>query len=444
MDLLIKNGCIVGPTGKVYADIGVKNGKICSLTEPGLIQASDAEHVLDANHLFILPGCIDAHVHFRDPGFTDKEDFLTGSEAAAAGGITMVFDMPNTRPLIIGRSQYQEKVAAIEGRSFIDYSFLGLVTDDNIHSLTGLVSIGVRGFKAMMGVSAMKTPTVSDARLLQALKILKGTNCPVIVHAENTDIIDFEADRLKKQGRTDYLAHMESRPGIAEKEAVQRAITFAEEAGGKLHIAHITSKESVEVVRQAKARGVDVTAETAPHNLVLSDKDYQRLGPAMTMNPPVRSEDDQNALWAGLLDGTVDMISTDHSPHLEEEKYKGNVWESVSGFVGIETSVSIMLTQVNSGRISLEKYVEISSVNPARLFGIYPMKGCIGIGSDADFTIVDMNRESIIKKEKLKSKTKVTPFDGFRVKGVPVYTVVRGKIVMENGTVKGEPSGLLI
>lgn len=444
MDLLIRNGCIVSPQGRYQGDIEVKQGKISAIHAPGSISPEKTQEVIDAQGLFILPGCIDAHVHFRDPGHTYKEDFITGSEAAAAGGVTMVFDMPNNNPRVVGKTEFLQKARMIAGRSHIDYAFFGTIKEDNLDKLQELVEAGARGFKAMMGVSAMKTPTVKDATLRHALAILKNTGCPVFVHAENTEIIQFEVERLKKEGRKDYRAHMESRPVIAETEAIQRAIALAEDVGGKLHIAHIAAGASVEIIRAAKKRGVDVTAETGPHNLILSDKDYERIGPAMFMNPPVRTLADQEALWKGLRDGTVDMVSTDHSPHSEEEKYRGGgVWESISGCLGVETNVPIMLTQINEGKLTLEKYVEVSSVNAAKLFRLYPQKGCIQVGSDADFTIVDLNKKGIIKRDNLKSKTKVTPFDGLAVRGMPVYTVLRGRVVMKNGEVSPAMEGKL-
>lgn len=444
MDLVIRNGCIVSPQGRYYGDIEVVQGKISAIHASGSINPENAKEVIEAQGLFILPGCIDAHVHFRDPGHTYKEDFITGSAAAAAGGVTMVFDMPNNNPRVVGKTEFAQKTQMIAGRSYVDYAFFGTVKEDNLDKLSELVEAGARAFKAMMGVSAMRTPTVKDATLRYALSILKNTGCPIFVHAENTEIVQFEIERLKKEGRTDYRAHMESRPVVAEAEAIQRAITFAEDVGGKLHIAHIAAGVSVEIIRAAKKRGVDVTTETGPHNLILSDKDYEKIGPAMFMNPPVRTLADQEALWEGLRDGTVDMVSTDHSPHSEEEKYRGGgVWESISGCLGVETNVPIMLTQINERKLTLEKYVEVSSVNGAKLFRLYPQKGCIQVGSDADFTIVDMNRKGIIKRKNLKSKTKVTPFDGLAVKGMPVYTVVRGRIVMKNGEVSPTMEGKL-
>ncbi|MDR1827607.1 MAG: dihydroorotase family protein [Methylobacteriaceae bacterium] len=436
MELAIINGTVVSHLGRYKADIAVADGVITALVKPGGLRTGEARTVIDAGGLFVLPGCIEAHSHFREPGHEYKEDFYTGSMAAAAGGITTVFEMANTKPLADGPKEILDKIALISGRSFVDYCLHGLVTKRNIGRLTEMLAVGVRGFKAMMSLSAMGTPTVDDGELLCALRELQKTDTVLTVHAENTSIVNVEKQRLQDAGRTDWKAHMESRPVISEIEAITRAILLCEETGCRLHIAHIAAGRSVDIIRRAKHHGIRVTCETGPHNLTLTDADYERLGPSMFMNPPVRPIEDQNALWQGIRDGTVDMISTDHSPHSEEEKFAANsVWKTKSGLAGVETSVPVMLTTVNAGKLTLEQYVKVSSFNQAHHFRIYPRKGAIQVGSDADFTIVDMGKTGIIRKEDLKSKTKVMPYDGFHYTGAPVYTIIRGNIAMKDGVV---------
>jgi len=276
-------------------------------------------------------------------------------------------------------------------------------------------------------------PVPDDGGIFKAFKLVAETGLRVGSHAENNAIMDsFKAD-LRKAGRNDPLAHVEARPNIAEAESIQRAILLAEEAGCKLHIYHLSSKEGVHLIRAAKARGIQVSAETGPHYLLL-DCDYMRkVGSILKMNPPARSRENREALWQGFFDGTVEVLATDHSPHSPEEKIRENIWEAIPGFCGVETSVPLLLTQVNEGRLSLNNYVQHASENPARLFNLYPQKGTIQVGTDADFAIVDMAKEGLIRSERLHSKTKVTPFDGWRVKGMPVYTIIRSKLVMKDG-----------
>jgi dihydroorotase (multifunctional complex type) len=264
------------------------------------------------------------------------------------------------------------------------------------------------------------------------------------VHAENNQIMQYLIKKLKAAGRTDPLAHVETRPNIAEAESISKIILLAEAAGAKVHIYHMSSKEGVNLVKAGKERGVDVTAETGPHYLLMEDKDMLKLKSILKMNPPVRSKDNADRLWWGLLNGYVDCIATDHSPHTVEEKTNDNIWNAIPGFTGVETSVPLMLTQVNAGRLTLNQYVKLASENPAKVWDMYPQKGSVRIGSDGDLTIVDMKKESVLKSANLHSKTKVTPFDGWKVKGMPIYTIVRGKVVMKDGQLVGTHAGKIV
>lgn len=442
-DLVLKNGKIV-TTQSVYEgdDIAVKEGKIFAIDKRGSFP--EAREIIDASGKYILPGIIDAHVHFREPGFTYKEDFETGTRAAAAGGVTTIFDMPNNKPFITTVETFKEKLKLIKGKAYVDYGLVVAIVGDSISEILGLALAGANVYKIFMGETVGGVPSPDDGGILQAFRLVAETGLRVGVHAENNAIMDFFKRELQKAGRTDPLAHVEARPNIAEAETIQRAIMLAEEAGCKLHIYHMSSKEGVELVKEAKKRGIDVSAETGPHYLLL-DCDYmKKVGSILKMNPPVRSRENGEALWRGLIDGIVEVIATDHSPHSEEEKIKENIWEAIPGFTGVETSVPLMLTQVNEGRLSITNYVKLASENPAKLFNLYPRKGTIRVGSDGDFTIVDMAKEGIIRSERLHSKTKVTPFDGWKVKGMPIYTIVRGNVVMKDGEVLGIQKGEFI
>lgn len=445
MDFLIKNACVVTPEDVQPLDILVKGEKIAALVQPGAINDSAVDTVLDCAGLHILPGIMDSHVHFRDPGHTYKEDFATGSMAAAAGGVTTVFDMPNNMPRITGVPELEEKLSAIKGKAYVDYALYGLLTSENADRIPELVKKGIRGFKCLMGISAMNTPTGRDVDLWRGAEILRDTGIAISVHAEDTDIVAKIRSELQAAGRNDVMAHLESHPPISETLAVARAILAAKAVGGRIHIAHISSKETVDIVREAKRKGVRVTCEVGPHNLYFTDADYERKGSSMFMNPPIRSAEHRAAILEGLKDGTVDMIATDHAPHSDEEKSIANgVFKAKSGFCGVETEVSVMLTLINRGELTLEDYARVGSENVARLFQLYPRKGCIRVGSDADFTIVDMNKRYVVHKEQLHSRSKITAFDGEELMGMPVYTIIRGNIVMDHGIIAEKPMGIFL
>ena len=443
VDLVIRNGKIVTPQG-IYEgdDIAVEKGKIVAIDKRGSFPK--AKEVIDAVGKYVLPGIIDVHVHFREPGYTYKEDFETGSMAAAAGGVTTICDMPNNQPFCSTVEAFLQKKEIIKNKAYVDYGLVAAVVGDTVEEIPKLAEAGINVFKIFMGATVGGVPAPDDGGMFRAFQLIAETGLRIGVHAENNPIMDYLTAKLKEAGRTDPLAHVEARPPVAEAEAIQRAVLFAAETGCKLHIYHLSSKEGVELIKAAQEKGVRVSAETGPHYLLLDCNYMEKVGSILKMNPPVRSREHGEALWQGLLDGTVEVIATDHSPHTPEEKIKENIWEAIPGFTGVETSVPLMLTQVNEGRLSLMTYVKLASENPARLFNLYPRKGTIQIGTDADFTIVDMAKEGVINSEKLHSKSKISPFDGWRVKGLPVYAIVRGNVVMKDGEIVGKPQGELI
>jgi len=437
---VVKDTRIVLPSSILEAGLAVEDGKVVAIAKDGKLPR--AERMLDAKGNLTLPGIIDVHVHFRDPGLTYKEDFLTGSMAAAAGGVTTVFDMPNTLPMVKDAETLKVKVGVAEKKSYVDFGILGVVMEDNLTELGGLAEAGVLGFKLYMAETM--DMEVDDWLLFEAFRSVAKTGLRLGVHAENNWIIQRLTKKMKEDGRIDPMAFVESRPCLAEAEAVQKAIFFSRETGSKLHFHHLSSMKSVEIVGRAKKEGLFVTCETCPHYLLFKDEDMRKLGSILKITPPIKSGKDQKGLWNGLLNGSIDIIASDHSPHTIEEKIKDNIWEASSGFVGVETSLPLMLTQVNRGRLTINEYVRFASENPAKAYGIYPQKGTVQIGSDADLTIVDMKKESVIKGEKLHSKSRVTPFEGWKVQGSPIYTIVRGNVIMEEGEILDNPKGILI
>lgn len=440
-DLYIKQGRLVQPSGTIRAGVLVKDGRIAGLVRGD--ERPQASRVIDASGKYILPGLIDVHVHFRTPGLTYKEDFYSGSLAAVCGGITTVIDMPNVSPPTSGADNLAAKLSLVAGSSWVNFGFLAALTRDNLSRLEKLAETGAAGFKLFMNeVSGSLTPPGGEA-LKRSLEIISGTGLCCAVHAEEGQVIAARAARLKQEGRTDPLAHLESRPAFVEAEAIRRIVNTARETGGRLHICHLSSREGAEQVRAAKEL-VNISAETAPHYLLLDSFMMERRGSLLKVNPPLRLPDHREALWEALSGGTVEALASDHAPHTPEEKLKPDIWEAVSGFCGVETLVPLMLTEVNKGRLSLNRFAFLASENPARRFNLYPRKGAISEGSDADFTIIDLQAEKVLRAEELHSKSKVTPFDGFRVKGIPVATIIRGRVVMEGGIISGEPGGAFI
>ncbi len=438
LDLVIRNGTVVTPELTHQAAIGVDEGLIVAIGEEG--QMPDGEVTLDASGLHVLPGLIDAHVHFREPGLEYKEDFSTGSAAAACGGITTVVDMPNTVPPTADVDSFLLKKKLGEQKAFVDFALLSVILQTNLDHLLPLHQAGVIGFKVFLAETLGNLPTPDDKTLQEAFRIIAGTGRRTGIHGESWSIVNRLMTKLQKEGRKDSLAHVESRPPAAALEAVNRAIGYAQEAGMKLHDFHEGCKEVIELIREHK-KSVDVTCETAPHYLLLTAEDMEGLGNLLRINPPIRPRGHQEALWEGLKDGTIDLIATDHSPHTPDEKSRESIWDTSPGFPGVETNVSLMLTQVNAGKLTLNEYVRLASERPAQVWQMHPRKGSIAIGADGDFTIVDLNQQKTIRAKNLHSKNRITPFDGWKVKGVPRYTIVRGNIVMKDGEIVGPPRG---
>jgi dihydroorotase len=437
VDLVIRNGRIVSPEGILQADVVVEGGTIAAICQADITPA--ARETIDASGKYVLPGAIDVHVHLRDPGLTYKEDWATGTAAAAAGGVTTVFDMPNTHPSTATPAALRAKQEIARAKSFVDYGIYGVLDDTSIDHIEALVEGGVIGFKCFMAESTGDLPTPTDGVILEGLEKLALLGVRCAFHAENADIIVRRRNKLQASGRRDRHAHLASRPEICEIEAVSRAVLFCEWTGTRLHIVHMSSKDAVFLIRDAKARGVDLTAETCPHYLLLDSRDIGRLGGQLRINSPIREPGHAEGLWDGLRSGVIDMIATDHAPHRADEKLHNDIWDCARGIPGIETQMSLMLTEVNKGRMSISEYVRWSAVNPAKAWDLYPRKGTISVGSDADIVIVDLDHEGTINQAQLHSLHKYSPWHNRAVRGKPTHTIVRGKVVCRDGQVVGTP-----
>ena len=438
-DLVIHGGIVVSPDGAMKASVAVKDGKVC------VVGAAEAmphgRDTLDATGLHVLPGAIDVHVHFRDPGYPHKEDWASGTAAAAFGGVTTVFDMPNTIPPTGTAAVLAEKHKIASSKAHVDYGLYGLLGEDTIANVAELIDGGVIGFKLYMGNTFGKIPSPSTGAMLEAFEVVAQTGKRISLHAETNSIMERRQTRLTEAGRTDPLAHLASRPAVVAVEAVSRAAILAEWTGARVHILHISSADELRPLREAKARGVDITGETGPHYLMLSSDDYARFCGIIRVNPPVREAFNQPPLWDALTDGTIDMIATDHAPHAREEKTRNDIWAVDCGFPGVETQMPLMLTEVNVGRFSICDYVRWSAVNPAKAFGLYPRKGVIQPGADADIAIVDLARAWTLDDAMLQSRSKISPWHGRAVRGLPIHTLVRGRFVMRDRALVAQTRG---
>lgn len=429
-DLVLSGGTVVTPGGEVRADVGVRAGRIARI---GALDADAAETSVDCTGLHLLPGVIDTQVHFREPGMEHKEDLATGTKAAVAGGVTAVFEMPNTKPMTVSAEALSDKLARAAGRAYSDYAFFVGATADNAEKLGELERLpGCSGVKIFMGSSTGDLLVSDDATL--AAVLASGTR-RVAVHAEDEDRL-IERKAIVADG-ADVTEHPTWRDTETAVRATTRLLTLARAARRRVNVLHITT--AAEMALLANYRDV-ATVEVTPQHLTLTAPDcYRRLGSRAQMNPPVRDAAEQAGLWRAVAEGVVDVIGSDHAPHTLEEKAKPYP-QTPSGMPGVQTLVPVMLDHVAAGRLTLARFVDLTSGGPARLYGIAG-KGRIAVGYDADFTIVDLKARRTISDGAMLSRSGWTPFDGMEVTGWPIATVIRGRAVMRDGEIVEPPSG---
>lgn len=418
-DLILKNGTVATPAGLIETDIAVTDGRIAGL---GNFSHKAAREEIDCTGLTILPGIIDSHVHFREPGLTHKEDLSTGSLAAAFGGVTTVFEMPNTDPLTITARTHQEKLLMAHGNTFCDHAFFIGGCDANAHYLHELERLpGCSGIKVFMGSSTGALLAAEDETLL---KIFKSGTRRIALHAEDETRL-ISRKHIVEQSR-DVHDHPNWRDAECALLAVKRAVALGRETGRRLQFLHTTSGDEMAFLRDHK----DIaTVETTPQHLTLLAPDcYDRLGTRAQMNPPIRTKAHQDILWQAINDGTVDNLGSDHAPHTLEEKAK-DYPASPSGMPGVQTMLPVMLTHVANGKLSLLRLVDLLCHGPQRIYQI-SNKGRIAAGYDADFAIVDLKAARTITDRWIKSKCGWTPFDGFKAKGWVIGTLLRGKVIV--------------
>ena len=429
LDLKIINGqCYID--GKLKnSDLAVKEGKILKIGEI----SEEAKETYDAKNQIVLPGCIDTQTHFREPGSTDTEDLNSGSRAAVAGGITAVFEMPNTNPPTSNIKEFQKKLDLAKNRMYCNYAFYFGATADNVSQLAELKDLkGCCGIKLFAG-SSTGNLLVADEKDID--KVFQNSSKVVAVHSEDEEILNMNK-KLIKNG--DVHSHPIWRSEECAISSTRRIVRIAERYKKKAHVLHITTKQEIDFLSQHKG---NITFEITPQHLTLyAPNCYDKLGTYAQMNPPLRDKSHYDRLWYGVRNNLNETIGSDHAPHLKENKNK-EYPNSPSGMPGVQTLLPAMLNHVNDGKLSLNQLINLLCENPAKIFGIQN-KGYIRKDYDADFTIVDMNKTIEIKNEKIESKCRWSPFNGEKFKGTPVATIVNGKIKMKDGNIIGDSEGV--
>jgi dihydroorotase len=419
-DLTLKNCRVWHKKRLIKAGLVIDKGKIVSITKSRL---PPSKKKIDCKGMIVLPGLIDVHVHFREPGLTHKEDWSTGSKAAAKGGITYVIDMPNTiPPTITLRDLFDKKELA--KKSVVNFGIHAGINQGNLNDLKELANQAV-GFKLYMCESTGDLAMDDISLQMKAFANVAKTKKVLCVHAENEKMNKYSYKDYKKE--TDPIAYANSRPPESEVFAINDAIELAKQNNVKLHICHVSTKDGLSLIKKAKKSKIDVTCETCPHYLFMTEDDLKKKGTFAKMNPPLRTEKDQKALWSGIKDGTIDIIASDHAPHTLEEKYQ-NIWFAPAGVPGVETTLQLMLNAVNKKMLKFEKIVELMHDNPVKRFGLSNY-GNIEVGNDANLTIIDLNRKWKISKDDLLTKCGWSPYEDWEGKGMSVITIVNGNVI---------------
>lgn len=441
-DLIIRGGTVVGYDGVKQGDVVIENGQIIEVSD-SVTGSSKAE--INADGLHIFPGLIDVHVHFNEPGRAEWEGITTGSSALAAGGGTLFVDMPlNSSPPVLNKESFLAKKQAAEASSVTDFALWGGLTPDNLEHLEELAELGVIGFKAFMSNSGIEDfKAVDDLSLYQGMTKAAQLGLPVAVHAESEAITSALTRQIRDKGGKSIRDYLQSRPVIAELEAINRALLFAKETSCDLHIVHVSSSRGVALVTEARKQGISVTCETCPHYLHLTDDAVEKLGAVAKCAPPLRSNDERNALWQNVVRGEVDMIASDHSPSSPDLKERDDFFAVWGGLSGVQSSLQILLTHHVEQGLGLEQITALTAKNPAERFGL-KAKGRLEPGYDADLTIIDLKASETLSKDKLFYRHKQSPYLGQTFNGVIKQTLVRGQVVFKDGQITSQTKGKFI
>jgi len=435
VSMAIENTRIIRNGGLVRANVLIEDGKIASVSRRTFSKVSSR---IDAKGKLLIPGLVDGHAHLYDPAFTNREDFTSGTAAAAAGGVTTVIEMVLSTP-VDTVDRVNAKIEEGRRSSLVDFSLhAGMMNENNRPNVAGIANLGVRSFKTFM----CKPYYVNDHTLMSLMRETSMQHSILNVHAEDEEIANRNLKKLTTAGRKDSLAHLEWKPNVAEENAIRKAVDFARGIGARLHISHMSTAEGTGIVRKAKRRRVNVTAETCPHYLTFTREDMKKQGPFLKMNPSLKGPRDVQALWKGLRDGTVDIVTSEHAPGNREEKEVGwtDIWKAWGGVPAIETMLPVLLSEgVNKGHLNLAALQRVCCENPAKIFGIYPRKGAIRKGADADLVIVDLRMKRKVHAEQLHYRVGWTPYEGRTLKGWPTLTLRRGETIFQDEQLVGKP-----
>lgn len=435
LSTLIENARIIRRGRLARANILVENEKIQSVSTR---KPSQPETRIDVKGKLVLPGLVDGHAHLYDPAYSNREDFTSGTSGAAAGGVTTVVEMVLTTP-VDTLDRVTSKIKEGERGSLIDFSLhAGMMNLNNLPNIAAIANIGVRSFKTF----TCKPYYVNDHTLMSLMRETAMNNSILNVHAEDEETADENFRKLLADGRKDSTAHLEWKPNVAEELAVSKIVDFAHGIGARVHISHMSTAEGAQIVRKAKRRRVRVTTETCPHYLTFTREDMEKQGPYLKMNPSLKGARDVQGLWKGLRDGTVDIVTSEHAPGTRAEKEVGwiDIWKAWGGVPAIETMLPVLLSEgVNKRRLSLATLQRVCCENPAKIFGMYPKKGAIQKGADADLVVVDLKIKRKVRAEDLHYKVGWTPYQGWILKGWPTMTMRRGEILFEDKQLVGKP-----
>ncbi len=435
VDLVLHNGKIYTLKGFTAAGIAIEKGRIFKIAkETNLPKASSK---MNLNGHIVLPGLIDSHVHLRDQERAYKEDFFTGTAAAAAGGFSLVIDMPNNKPVTMNAQSLKGRMKLAEKRVLVNVAFYSAFPQTT-KEISSIAKGGAIAFKLFLLEKIGGLNIDDDTEVLRAFNEVKKADVPVAVHAEDKETFESKMKRIQDEKRNDIDALLEAHSSKVEAKAVQRIIRIAKKSEAHVHFCHISSAESLSLIKKARSVGVNITCEVTPHHLLLTSRDLKRYKNLAVTLPPARTGEDMKALWNALKQGLIDTLGSDHAPHAVEEKKPESVWEVKPGIAGLETMLPLMLTQVNKGRLTIAELIQLTSKKPAETFRLRD-RGTLGKGCLADLVVVDIKREHKIDSSKFHSKAKFSPFDGWKAKGKPEKTFVNGRLVMDEGEIVAKP-----